>query len=175
MDVVIDSSAPLRDQTFLEMASSMDKKLIQQLQEELQETRKYKHRFDAMVDELAAANTEEQKSLTPNTVNCINKNLVVANGIKKKTIVQLKRKLGHKENEVKIYQQYTEGKISKQDMTTLIDKAQSEQNEFQMIRLRKIKVERARWMTDDADDVAEGVITTDGARMTQLRSMFQRP
>ena len=28
MDVVIDSSAPLKDQTFLEMASAVDKKLI---------------------------------------------------------------------------------------------------------------------------------------------------
>ena len=48
-----------------------------------------------MVDELAAANTEAQKAMTPNTVNCINKNLVVANNIKKKTIVQLKHKLHH--------------------------------------------------------------------------------
>ena len=46
-----------------------------------------------MVDELAAANSEEQKKMTPNTVNCINKNLVVANNIKKKTIAQLKHKL----------------------------------------------------------------------------------
>ena len=56
-----------------------------------------------MVDELAAANTEEQKALTPNTINCINKNLVVANGIKKKKIVELKRKIGHVQNENKIY------------------------------------------------------------------------
>ena len=171
MDVVIDSSAPLRDQAFLEMASTMDKKLIEQLQEELTEARKYKHRFDAMVDELAAANTDEQKSLTPNTVNCINKNLVIANGVKKKTIAQLKRKLQHKENEVKIYQAYADGKISRTDLTTLIDKAQSEQNEFQMIRLRKIKVERAKQISEDAEGV--GVVEVEGARMTQLRSMFR--
>ena len=59
MDVVINSSAPLKDQAFLEMASTVDKKLIEQLQEEVAECRKYKNRFDAMVDELAAANTEE--------------------------------------------------------------------------------------------------------------------
>ena len=76
-----------------------------------------------MVDELAAANTEEQKALTPNTVNCINKNLVVANNIKKKTIVQLKRKLGFSQNENKIYKEYADGKISKTDLTTLIDKS----------------------------------------------------
>ena len=40
-----------------------------------------------MVDELAAANSDEQKNLTPNTINCINKNLVLANKEKKKTIV----------------------------------------------------------------------------------------
>ena len=58
MDVVINTSAPLKDPTFLEMASSVDKNLIEQLQEELQETRKYKNRFDAMVDELAASTKE---------------------------------------------------------------------------------------------------------------------
>ena len=76
-----------------------------------------------MVDELAAANTEEQKALTPNTINCINKNLVVANGIKKKKIVELKRKIGHVQNENKIYKQYADGKLSKTDLTTLIDKS----------------------------------------------------
>ena len=76
-----------------------------------------------MVDELAAANTEEQKALTPNTINCINKNLVVANGIKKKKIVELKRKIGHVQNENKIYKQYADGNLSKTDLTTLIDKS----------------------------------------------------
>ena len=35
------------------MANSVDKKLIEQLEEELSEARKYKNRFDAMVDELS--------------------------------------------------------------------------------------------------------------------------
>ena len=152
LDVVMDSSAPLKDQAFLEMASTVDKKLIQQLQEEVAETRKFKHRFDAMVDELAAANTEEQKAMTPNTVNCINKSLVVVNKDNKKTIIVLKRKLGHSQNENKIYKEYSDGKISKTDLTTLIDKSQSQQNEFQMIKLRKIKVERAKQIEDDAND-----------------------
>lgn len=121
MDVVMDSSAPLKDVSFLEMSSAVDKKLIAQLQEELTETRKYKIRFDAMVDELAAANSEEQKKMTPNTINSINKNLVIANNIKKKTIAQLKHKLNHSQNENKIYKEFADGKISKADMTTLID------------------------------------------------------
>ena len=70
---------------------------------------------------MAAANTEEQKALTPNTINCINKNLVIQNGIKKKTIAQLKRKITHVQNENKIYKEYSDGKISKTDLTTLID------------------------------------------------------
>ena len=61
--------------------------------------------------------------MTPNTVNCINKNLVVANNIKKKTIVQLKHKLHHSQNENKIYKEFADGKISKTDMTTLIDQS----------------------------------------------------
>ena len=35
MDVVINTSSPLKDQAFLEMANSVDKKLIEQLQEEV--------------------------------------------------------------------------------------------------------------------------------------------
>ena len=58
------------------MSNALDKNLITQLQEELAETRKYKTRFDAMVDELAMASKEEQKDMLPNTINCINKNLV---------------------------------------------------------------------------------------------------
>ena len=164
----MDSSAPLKDQAFLEMASTVDKKLIQQLQEELGDTRKYKHRFDAMVDELAAANTEEQKAMTPNTVNCINKNLVVANKDKKKKIVQLKRKLEHSQNENKIYKEYSDGKISKTDLTTLIDQSQSQQCEFQMIKLRKIKVERAKQIEDDSN-------VSENRSMQDILKVFQKP
>ena len=171
MDVVMDSSAPLKDQAFLEMSNTVDKRLIQQLQDELNETRKYKIRFDAMVDELAAANSEEQKSMTPNTVNCINKNLVVANNIKKKTIAQLKHKLNHSQNENKIYKEFADGKISKADMTTLIDQSQNEMNEFQMIKLRKIKVERAKQIEEDNQ---VGVVH-EHRRMSQVLQIFQRP
>ena len=55
MDVVINTSTPLKDGQFLEMANSVDKKLISQLEEELEEARKYKNRFDAMVDELSVS------------------------------------------------------------------------------------------------------------------------
>ena len=77
MDVVINTSTPLKDNQFLEMANNVDKKLIDQLEEELEEARKYKNRFDAMVDELAVSSKAQQEQMAPNTVNCINKNLVV--------------------------------------------------------------------------------------------------
>lgn len=77
MDVVINTSTPLKDNQFLEMANNVDKRLIDQLEEELDEARKYKIRFDAMVDELAVSSKEQQEQMAPNTVNCINKNLVV--------------------------------------------------------------------------------------------------
>jgi hypothetical protein len=77
MDVVINTSTPLKDNQFLEMANNVDKKLIDQLEEELEEARKYKNRFDAMVDELAVSSKDQQEQMAPNTVSCINKNLVV--------------------------------------------------------------------------------------------------
>ena len=74
-----------------------------------------------MIDELAAADTEEQRQMLPNTVNCINKNLVVQNGIKKKTIAKQKRKITVLQTENKIYKEYADDNISKRDLTALID------------------------------------------------------
>ena len=113
MDVVINTSTPLKDAQFLEMANSVDKKLIEQLEEELSEARKYKNRFDAMVDELSISSKAQQEQMAPNTINCINKNLVVQNNIKKKTIAKLKRKITVIENENKVYKEFSQGKITK--------------------------------------------------------------
>ena len=113
MDVVINTSTPLKDGQFLEMANSVDKKLISQLEEELEEARKYKNRFDAMVDELSVSTKQQQEQMAPNTINCINNNLVVQNNIKKKTIAKLKRKITVIENENKVYKDYSNGKITK--------------------------------------------------------------
>lgn len=113
MDVVINTSTPLKDAQFLEMANSVDKKLIEQLEEELGEARKYKNRFDAMVDELSISSKAQQEQMAPNTINCINKNLVVQNNIKKKTIAKLKRKITVIENENKVYKEFSQGKITK--------------------------------------------------------------
>lgn len=51
--------------------------------------------------------------MAPNTINCINKNLVVQNNIKKKTIAKLKRKITVIENENKVYKEFSQGKITK--------------------------------------------------------------
>ena len=45
--------------------------------------------------------------MAPNTINCINKNLVVQNNIKKKTIAKLKRKITTIENENKVYKEFS--------------------------------------------------------------------
>lgn len=68
--------------------------------------------------------------MAPNTINCINNNLVVQNNIKKKTIAKLKRKITVIENENKVYKDYSNGKITKQDLKTVIDQSQTEVNEF---------------------------------------------
>ena len=56
-------------------------------------------------------------------------------------------------------------------MTTLIDKTQTEQCEFQLIKLRKIKVDRAKQISDDADGVT-GVVQEEDKRMSTLLNMF---
>ena len=109
--------------------------------------------------------------MLPNTVNCINKNLVVQNNIKKKTIAKLKRKITIVQNENKVYKEYSDGKITKQDLKTVIDKSQTEQNEFQLIKLRKVKVERAKQITADADGTT-GVVGEESKKMSQLLAMF---
>ena len=79
-----------------------------------------------MVDELAMASKEEQKDMLPNTINCINKNLVEQNKIKKKTIAKLKKKTVVLENENRVYKEFADGKINKQDLTTIIDQTQNQ-------------------------------------------------
>ena len=56
-------------------------------------------------------------------------------------------------------------------MTTLIDQSQNEMNEFQMIKLRKIKVERAKQIEEDNQ---VGVVH-EHRRMSQVLQIFQRP
>ena len=41
-----------------------------------------------------------------------------------------------------MYKEYSDGKISKQDLRLIIEKSEREQNEFAQIKLRKVKVER---------------------------------
>ena len=76
MDVVLDSSATISDQSYLVMSTDVQKKVITDLNTEIDQTRQFKNRYEKIVDELAKANSEEQKRMTPQTINVINKALL---------------------------------------------------------------------------------------------------
>ena len=80
--------------------------------------------------------------MTPNTVNIINKNLVKIKNDKQRAINDLHREVRQIKNQNRVYKEYSDGKISKQDLRLIIEKSEREQNEFAQIKLRKVKVER---------------------------------
>ncbi len=47
-------------------------------------------------------------------------------------------------NQNRVYKEFTEGKVSKEDVKVIIDKSQHQQNEFASVKLRKVKVEKIR-------------------------------
>ena len=76
MDVVLDSSATITDTTYLTMSDDVQKKVIHDLNSQIEHNSMFKNRYEKIVDQLASANSEEQKKMTPNTVNVVNKNLL---------------------------------------------------------------------------------------------------
>lgn len=58
------------------MSDDVQKKVISDLNAEVEHTSKFKNRYEKIVEQLSKANEEEQKQMTPNTVNIINKNLL---------------------------------------------------------------------------------------------------
>ena len=60
MDVVLDSSATISDQSYLVMSTDVQKKVITDLNTEIDQTRQFKNRYEKIVDELSKANSEEQ-------------------------------------------------------------------------------------------------------------------
>ena len=58
------------------MSDDVQKKVITDLNAEIEHTSKFKNRYEKIVEQLSKANEEEQKQMTPNTVNIINKNLL---------------------------------------------------------------------------------------------------
>ena len=124
------------------MSDDVQKKVIADLNAEVEHTSKFKHRYEKIVDQLSKANEEEQKQMTPNTVNIINKNLLKIKNDKQRYINDLNREMRATKNQNRVYKEYSDGKISKQDLRLIIEKSEREQNEFTQIKLRKIKVER---------------------------------
>ena len=59
MDVVLDTSATISDQSYLVMSTDVQKKVITDLNKEIDQTRQFKNRYEKIVDDLSKANSEE--------------------------------------------------------------------------------------------------------------------
>ena len=59
MDVVLDNSAAIADQNYLTMSDDVQKKVINDLNSEIEHNRQFKSRYEKIVDKLAKANEEE--------------------------------------------------------------------------------------------------------------------
>ena len=58
--------------------------------------------------------------MTPQTINVINKELLKQRNDKQKMVNEQTRKLRQSENKVRVYKEFSDGKISKGDMSTII-------------------------------------------------------
>ena len=65
--------------------------MIRDLNVENEHNRVFKSRYEKIVDQLSKANEEEQKKMTPDTINIINKNLLKQRNDKQKVINEMKR------------------------------------------------------------------------------------
>ena len=59
MDVVMDSSATISDQSYLTMSDDVQKKVITDLNADIEHTRQFKNRYEKIVDQLSKANEAE--------------------------------------------------------------------------------------------------------------------
>lgn len=130
MDVVLDTSATISDQSYLVMSTDVQKKVITDLNTEIDQTRQFKNRYEKIVDDLSKANSEEQKRMTPQTINVINKELLKQRNDKQKLVNEQSRKLRQSENKVRVYKEFSDGKISKGDLSTIIQKSEKEESEL---------------------------------------------
>lgn len=142
MDVVLDTSASINDQSYLTMSDGVQKKVITDLNSEIEHTKQFKNRYEKIVNQLASANEESQKQMTPNTVNVINKNLLKQRNDKQKLLNEQNREIRKIQNQNRVYKEFSDGKLSKQDLRLIIEKGERESNEFTQVKLRKVKVDR---------------------------------
>lgn len=126
MDVVMDASAAISDANYLTMSDDVQKKLISDLNAEIEHTSQFKERYEKIVDQLSRANEAEQKQMTAGTINVINKNLVKIKNDKQRLINEQNRELRKIKNQNRVYKEFSEGKISKQDLRMIIEKSERE-------------------------------------------------
>ena len=86
MDVVMDSDASLGDHSYLTMSNEVNKKVIKDLNSEIEHNKQFKKRYEKIVDQLATASDEKQKEMTQGTIKVINKNLLKQRNDKQKVI-----------------------------------------------------------------------------------------
>ena len=154
MDVVLNTSAAIHDNSYLVMSDDVQKNVIKDQNKEIEHTKQFKSRYEKIVDQLASASTEEQKSMTPQTVAVINKNLLKQRNDKQKQINTQNKEIKNIRNQNRVYKEFSDGKISKGDLKVIIDKAEHEESELGQIKLRKVKVERIRNDNAAEDDFA---------------------
>lgn len=75
------------------MSDDVQKKVISDLNAEVEHTSKFKNRYEKIVEQLSKANEEEQKQMTPNTVNIINKNLLKIKNDKQRLLNDANREI----------------------------------------------------------------------------------
>ena len=68
--------------------------------------------------------------MTPNTINIINKNLLKMKNDKQRLINEQNRDLRRIQNQNRVYKEFSDGKLSKQDLRLIIEKSERESNEF---------------------------------------------
>lgn len=172
IDVVLDSSATISDTSYLTMSDDLQKKVITDMNAEAEHNRKFKTRYEKIVDELAAANEEEQKKMTPNVVNVINKNLLKQRNDSKKIEKQQNRQIRSLKSQNKVYREFTDGKISKQDLNVIIEKSEREEQQMNQVKLRKIKVEKIRQQEEEFS--GQSVVFEEKKSMKDLLAMFNK-
>jgi hypothetical protein len=93
MDVVMDASASMKENSYLTMSDDVQKKVIGDLNAEIEHTQQFKRRYEKIVNQLSNVSEEDQKKMTPGTINIINKNLIKQKNDKVKIINEQSREI----------------------------------------------------------------------------------
>ena len=82
----MDTSASIKENSYLTMSDDVQKKVITDLNSEIEHTYQFKNRYEKIVNQLSSVNEEDQKKMTSGTINVINKNLIKQRNDKTKVI-----------------------------------------------------------------------------------------